>query len=638
MSKHRSSTRSARVDAILRYRSASEGVLCSTRCRELSPTGLTASIERPVFQGELLRFDLEPPTGGPSVLGLARVAWTGGDPDGAPGALLMRMRFISLGEASESALLEWLEEIGDISERRSSPEDDSSVRALSRAIADSLLPPPPVLPGAVPSTESSGLSPSPVTVPNRRSIPPPPGMYTRSTRTLSHPVDHVGAIKAALVPVAPAPAPEAAATKSRALREAPASRRTADVRERLSRLQSRRDNTPLVVYTQTAELDAAVRAERVSSSPRAASPSSAPVARVTLAAPLPLGALLNAPPETTRRSSPPPPGQLSEASEGSVSSSWAALRVPASVAAVALPELDASPPPATQRVSRATIPPPPHIEEMPPLRVSQPPIEGPAERASLPIEGPSLPLSDAPWSVPAPPPGARGARPWVALCVGSVAVGAAIAYLVYGPALASRIPRTAAMRPPSQAAPGSITSAAADAPSAAAGVPGAPHDADESLKHWIGLPKERGIDELDVAEAPTAAPAPAARLAPTPVPSAPIEPPKPIAAIKPALAEVPPPASLVAAGSAAAPPPPALPSVLASPLERARACVARGDSACALDLLKDATSEPEVALWIETLRAAGRAPEARAAMQRYIETFPDSQRATTYRRILNNAP
>jgi hypothetical protein len=658
MSKRPSSPNgSARVDAILRYRNASEGVLCSSRCRELSRSGLTATVERPVFPGELLRIDLEPPMGGPSILGLARVSWTGSDPEGAPGAAIMRLRFLSFGEASRSALTAWLQELGPFEERRSeapsNPHDDSSVRALSRAIADSLLPPPPVLPGATPSTESSGLSPVPAVVPNRPSIPPPPGMYTRSSRTLSHPVDRVAptvhrAMETARRSSRPPPLdlgttlqgyissePEAIGPAARSRSgETSSARRTAEIRERLTRLQARRDNTPLMVPLQGARASQPARASApvhsVSQSvpqsvPIAVPENPPPVAHVSLAPPLPLGALLNAPPETTRRSSRPPPGAApsSTTSDELPSSSWPALRVPPSIAAFEL--LGSQHDSALTRVERReTIPPPASIAELP---APYPPLyEQLPERAELPLEGPSLPLSDAPWSVPSPPPRAGG-MPWLALCMGSLAVGAGIAYLVYGPSFVERV------RSGEPAAAAVISAHAA-------------LDLDELLASQIALPKEPSLEELAALQA-SGAGRPAGARSPSlgaaerpqagaPTTRAPIAQPPP-AATKP----------LASAAPGVPPPPPALPVALGGPaaapapmsrLEQARACVARGDTECVIKLLKDASNPEELELWIETLRAQGRASEARSAMQRFVDTFPNARRANAYRRILTNAP
>jgi len=693
MSKRPSSpTGSARVDAILRYRSATEGVLCSSRCRELSRTGLTATVERPVFPGELLRIDVEPPMGGPSVLGLARVSWTGGDPEGAPGATIMRLRFLSFSEASRSALTAWLQELGSAEERASeaprSPHDDSSVRALSRAIADSLLPPPPVLPGAAPSTESRVLSPVPAVLPHRATVPPPPGMYTRSSKTLSHAVDRVAPTVHAAMETARRssrpPSTEAGATalgfgpsepepigpaaKSRSQGEMSAARRTAEIRERLNRLQRRRDNTPLMVPLQRSNAAQTAPAYREPSDARVLA-DNAPVARVSLAPPLPLGALLNAPPETTRRSSPPPPG-AAPPSEFS-SSSWPALRVPAAVAAVGLPEQhEASPPPRAER--RETIPPPASVDEAAMLHAAPPPYEQPAyepqhERAELPMDGPSLPLSDAPWSVPAPPPRTGGVRPWVALCLVSVGVGAGVAYLIYGPGRAS----------PNGTEPAAASAGTAEGPAVAL-------DTDELLASQIALPEMPSLDDLASLQLPTPErrPTPDARTPSTAAATAGAAPsrtltgapaapgassPAPGMPAKLAPQPVSPPAGPHSASAAPAepgsvpPPPPALPAALGGPapavlpaapaessagsspapasrLERARACVARGDTECVIQLVKDARNEEELELWIETLRAQGRAAEARSAMQRFVDTFPGARRAPAYGRILTNTP
>jgi hypothetical protein len=715
---------SARVDAILRYRSASEGVLCSARCRELSRTGLTATIERAVFPGDLLRFDLEPVGGGRSVLGLARVAWTGSDPEGPPGTSIMRMRFLSLGDVSEHALLEWLEELSSASERpSSSPQDDSSVRALGRAIADSLLPPPPVLPGAPPSTESSsGLTPAPIAVPNRPSIPPPPGLYVRGARDLTHPVESVGRVATSIAPPLPPPSnpppppskrrpsvpapatarpsmfphlpslfdldaptvpnmaavlpppvniqgvPAGAASrpiaKSQALRDSPSARRTAEVRERLARFKNtRRDQTPLRVPVEDKSL-----ALHDDAPPSLMS--APPFARVSAQPPLPLGALLNAPPETTRRSTPAPaPSELPPALGDEVSSaSWPALRVPPAIAALAHEE-------PLEREPRETMPPPASIPDMPPLRVSSPAPaldEADAERVSPPRASRQPPLSDAPWSVPARPPfRATSARPWLALALGSLACGAGAAYLIYGTSLL-RGPGD----PPVAAGPDSALEASGPSPASASedvlapmmmvpttrtsvpelNAPDVPADPFRPVAKPVAKPvvpaPAPAVTALAAATAPLgagrlaplgpAAAQPAASKPPAPVHGGDLQP-LPVAPAKEIEPgdKLPPPAPLLPAAlggivdlGGSAPAPEAAP---ASSLERARACLARGDIPCATELLRNAATEPELELWIETLRAKGDGLEARRAMKRFLETYPNGRRASIYRRILSNA-
>jgi hypothetical protein len=706
---------SARVDAILRYRSAAEGVLCSARCRELSRTGLTATIERPVFPGDLLRFDLEPVAGGRSVMGLARVAWTGSDPEGAPGTSIMRMRFLSLGDVSEHALLEWLDELSEVSDRpSSSPQDDSSVRALGRAIADSLLPPPPVLPGAPPSTDSSsGLTPAPIAVPNRRSIPPPPGLYVRGSRDLTHPVESVGRVATRIAPPLPPPstppppiakrrpsvpapatvpasmfphrpslfeldtptvpnmaavlpppvkvpavlppAPSGSPDKRPALGDSPSARRTAEVRQRLARFQQqRRDQTPLSVPVEDKLL-----LMRDDAPPSLMS--APPFARVSAPPPLPLGALLNAPPETTRRSTPvPAAGVIAPPALGEVSSqSWPALRVPPAVAALKHNE-------PVEREARETIPPPASISDMPPLRVSSPAVdEDDAERVSLPHASRLPPPSYAPWSVPAEPHG-TSARPWLVLGLASLACGAGLAYLVYGTSLlrgdgapvaaagidqvlaanaAARLTPSEDVLAPMMQVPSSRTSIAelnapevpADpfkpVPSSVAKLGAAPAHAAAATTAFAGAKQATPGVAAPARPASTAiAPAPAVGLEPVPmVPAKEIEPGD----------KLPPPAPVLPVALGGAVEPAAAAPVQAGPpasrLERARACLARGDIACATDVLRDARTEPELELWIETLRAKGDGLEARRAMKRFLESYPDGRRAAAYRRILNNA-
>ena len=47
--------------------------------------------------------------------------------------------------------------------------------------------------------------------------------------------------------------------------------------------------------------------------------------------------------------------------------------------------------------------------------------------------------------------------------------------------------------------------------------------------------------------------------------------------------------------------------------------MARGDLTCATELLQNAGTEPELELWIETLRAQGDGLQARRAMKRFVE-------------------
>ena len=665
-----------------------------------------------MFPGDLLRFDLEPAAGGRSVMGLARVAWTGSDPEGAPGTSIMRMRFLSLGDVSEHALLEWLDELSEVSDRpSSSPQDDSSVRALGRAIADSLLPPPPVLPGAPPSTESSsGLTPAPIAVPNRPSIPPPPGLYVRGSRDLTHPVESVGRVATSIAPPLPPPsnppppmpkrrpsvplpatvpasmfphppslfeldtptvpnmavmpppvkisavppAPSGSPAKSSALGNSPSARRTAEVRQRLARFQQqRRDQTPLSVPVEEKLLQL-----RDDSPPSLmAAP---PFARVSAPPPLPLGALLNAPPETTRRSTPAPAASVvapPALGEEVSSSSWPALRVPAAVAALKHDE-------PVEREVRETIPPPASIPEMPALRVSSPAVDDDeAERVSLPRASRQPPPSYAPWSVPAEPPPRTSARPWLTLGLASLACGAGIAYLIYGTSLlhgggapAAGIGNVLAANAAARVAPSEdVLAPMMQVPSSRTGIAelNAPELTADPFKPVLKPVAKLSAAPAHAATTPAttklaapavgalahpassaAAPARAVGLEPVPVvPAKEIEPgdklPPPAPLLPVALGGAVEPAAASPAAVEAAPP--------ASRLERARTCLARGDIACATEVLRDASTEPELELWIETLRAKGDGLEARRAMKRFLATYPNGRRATTYLRILNNA-
>jgi hypothetical protein len=117
--------------------------------------------------------------------------------------------------------------------------------------------------------------------------------------------------------------------------------------------------------------------------------------------------------------------------------------------------------------------------------------------------------------------------------------------------------------------------------------------------------------------------APARALAPVPVAVAPQP---PVVAITPS------------APVSAAPAAPSAPTPGGSRLARARRCLAQGNTGCVIALLEgNASTEAELELWIETLRAEGRAPESRKHMERYVAQFPDGRRATAYRRILSHS-
>jgi hypothetical protein len=297
-----------------------------------------------------VRFVLERAAGGTSVVGLARVSWVGSDPEAQAGTStsIMRLRFLSLSDASHRLINTWLDEVSAVAQR---PQlgDDSAVRALGRAIADSLAPPPPQMPGAPPKRGPS--------------IPTPPGYPSLMPGGLPR-VRNTTPSGLMVGPLNPeALAGDGSTSGVTALGTTP----TTPAEARSRQLRKRRSKLPTMRGGLTASL---------------APPAPvAPLAPVELAPPLPLGALLHAPPAQTRRSSPPPadPSLTSEA------------QLPASSAAV----VEALPPP----------PPVPVIEPLPEPVPATPRVSSsappPAERASLPLGGPSLPPDVAPW-VPRP--------------------------------------------------------------------------------------------------------------------------------------------------------------------------------------------------------------------------------------------
>lgn len=228
------------------------------------------------------------------------------------------------------------------------------------------------------------------------------------------------------------------------------------------------------------------------------------------------------------------------------------------------------------------------------------------------------------------------ARAWLLLCLLSVSFGAALAYFVYGPAMwIEGLPgtRSAAAKRSHGGAPTSHEATRAPKPVASPAI----------------VAPEPAVAEPPMQDAPISA-SPAARKKPN--------------AQKPKLTNANAAPNVTSAPSdarvAVAPAPPALPPQLTvtpaiepapgianaapvartepgSRLSQARACLAEGDSACAIALLQaGASTEAELELWIETLRAEGRALDAHRQMKRYIETYPTSRRAQAYRRILMN--
>jgi hypothetical protein len=111
-------------------------------------------------------------------------------------------------------------------------------------------------------------------------------------------------------------------------------------------------------------------------------------------------------------------------------------------------------------------------------------------------------------------------------------------------------------------------------------------------------------------------------------PPVPIEPPAPTQ--EPATATVTP--RPEPAGADASPP---RAGAEQSPLERALACLSRGDNRCVIDTLEGrAKSERELVVLIETHLALGNASDAERHMRRYLSSYPDAKSAPKYQRWL----
>jgi hypothetical protein len=75
------------------------------------------------------------------------------------------------------------------------------------------------------------------------------------------------------------------------------------------------------------------------------------------------------------------------------------------------------------------------------------------------------------------------------------------------------------------------------------------------------------------------------------------------------------------------------------PLDVANACLARGDNVCVVRALEGkAKSVMELGLLVETYRALEEPEYARAAMEQYVQRFPDAPRTSAYRRMLETMP
>jgi len=74
-----------------------------------------------------------------------------------------------------------------------------------------------------------------------------------------------------------------------------------------------------------------------------------------------------------------------------------------------------------------------------------------------------------------------------------------------------------------------------------------------------------------------------------------------------------------------------------TPMEQARACLARGDNGCVVQALEGHTrSAAELEMLVETYRAMGNVTKAERAMRRYLEKYPDERRAGRYRQLVEH--
>jgi hypothetical protein len=110
------------------------------------------------------------------------------------------------------------------------------------------------------------------------------------------------------------------------------------------------------------------------------------------------------------------------------------------------------------------------------------------------------------------------------------------------------------------------------------------------------------------------------------------QPPKPPEQAAPAPAPEPSSPSMISAPPPGAPEPAA--EAAQTPLARALECLSRGDNACVLETLGNASGARELELLIETYRATGDGSSAEAAMRRYLQVHPEGKRAAQYRRAL----
>ena len=192
------------------------------------------------------------------------------------------------------------------------------------------------------------------------------------------------------------------------------------------------------------------------------------------------------------------------------------------------------------------------------------------------------------------------------------------------------VPQAPAAMPAPAAAPAPV---AAPAPARASALLAAREKTRTKPARHAAPPSESASKPAQAPEAP-APPAIPAPVAAEPVPS--------VVAVAEPSASPPSPAPAApaaTAGPAPAAPAPAAPAPLGAgvltPMQTARACLARSDSACAVAALEGrARTAQELELLVETYRAMGRTDAVERNMKSYVERFPTERRAAAYSKQL----
>jgi serine/threonine protein kinase len=164
-------------------------------------------------------------------------------------------------------------------------------------------------------------------------------------------------------------------------------------------------------------------------------------------------------------------------------------------------------------------------------------------------------------------------------------------------------------------------------------------------------PPTHPVPPLAVPAAPSVPPPPAASpepavpepLAPEPLAPAPRESAPPRAALAPSHAASTDPAPELAPSAPPPPSAPPAPRVVPGPAresgaeltpeqyQAAQACLARGDRACAIGILRESRRPRDLSRVIDLYELEGRSREAHGAMQSFVRRFPDAPEAARYR-------